>query len=307
LFLSISSIVQKEEIPMKQTTLFFCLVLISLVLVLVGCGSKETPAVAPQESEASTASESTPSAPPQEALPQETPSQETTPPAEAATTTDETEPPRETPAVETPLEAPPEGVLSRSTGALATLESYRYTTRIKHEGTDGDEMDTGSIEIIGEYTSPDREHVTWTDLVTGEGFEIIRIGDSAWMYEDEEWIEVPQVAVENIMQVVFLFAPVYAWEGMAGELEAGSNFVDKEVVNGVAALHYSSDYTGWEESFQGDLQEARGEIWIAEEGFPVRTIFTASSVDEDGNQGSIEWQMDLTDVNQPISIEPPAM
>ncbi len=276
---------------MKQTTLFFCLVLISLVLVLVGCGPKETPAVAPQESEPSTTSESTPSAPS----------------PEAAATADETEPQREAPAIETPLEAPPEGLLSRSTGALAALESYRYTTRVKYEGTDGDEIDAGSIEIIGEYASPDREHVTWTDLATGEGFEIIRIGDTAWMYEDEEWIEVPQMAIESIMQVVFLFAPVYAWEGMAGELETGSNFVGKEVVNGVSTLHYSSDYAGWEERFEGDLHEASGEIWIAEEGFPVRSIFTASGIDEDGNQGSVEWRMDLTNVNQSISIEPPAM
>ena len=276
---------------MKQTTLFFCLVLISLVLVLVGCGPKETPAVAPQESEPSTTSESTPSAPS----------------PEAAATADETEPQREAPAIEAPLEAPPEGLLSRSTGALAALESYRYTTRVEYEGTDGDEIDAGSIEIIGEYASPDREHVTWTDLATGEGFEIIRIGDTAWMYEDEEWIEVPQMAIESIMQVVFLFAPVYAWEGMAGELETGSNFVGKEVVNGVSTLHYSSDYAGWEERFEGDLHEASGEIWIAEEGFPVRSIFTASGIDEDGNQGSVEWRMDLTNVNQSISIEPPAM
>ncbi len=276
---------------MKQTTLFFCLVLISLTLVLVGCGSKETPAVAPQESETSTTSESTPSAPS----------------PEAAATAEEKEPQREVPAIEAPLEAPPEGLLSRSTGALAALESYRYTTRVEYEGTDGDEIDAGSIEIIGEYASPDREHVTWTDLATGEGFEIIRIGDTAWMHEDEEWMEVPQMAVESIMQVVFLFAPVYAWEGMAGELETGSNFVGKEVVNGVSTLHYSSDYAGWEARFEGDLQEARGEIWIAEEGFPVRTIFTASSIDEDGNPGSVEWRMDLTNVNQSISIEPPAM
>ncbi len=276
---------------MKQTTLFFCLVLISLVLVLVGCGPKETPAVAPQESETSTTSESTPSAPS----------------PEATATADETEPQREVPAIEAPLEAPPEGLLSRSTGALAALESYRYTTRVEYEGTDGDEIDAGSIEIIGEYASPDREHVTWTDLATGEGFEIIRIGDTAWMYEDEEWIEVPQMAVESIMQVVFLFAPVYAWEGMAGELETGSNFVGKEVVNGVSTLHYSSDYAGWEARFEGDLHEASGEIWIAEEGFPVRSIFTASGIDEDGNQGSVEWRMDLTNVNQSISIEPPAM
>ncbi len=276
---------------MKQTTLFFCLVLISLVLVLVGCGPKETPAVAPQESEPSTTSESTPSAPS----------------PETAATADETEPQRETPAIETPLEAPPEGVLSSSTSALTSLESYRYTTRVKYEGTDGDEIDAGSIEITGEYASPDREHVIWTDLVTGEGFEIIRIGDTAWMHEDEEWMEVPQLAIESIMQVVFLFAPVYAWEGMAGELETGSNFVGKEVVNGVSTLHYSSDYAGWEERFEGDPHEASGEIWIAEEGFPVRSIFTASGTDKDGNPGSVEWRMDLTNVNQPISIEPPAM
>jgi len=94
---------------------------------------------------------------------------------------------------------------------------------------------------------------------------------------------------------------------MAGELETGSNFVGKEVVNGVSTLHYSSDYAGWEERFEGDLHEASGEIWIAEEGFPVRSIFTASGIDEDGNQGSVEWRMDLTNVNQSISIEPPAM
>jgi hypothetical protein len=190
---------------------------------------------------------------------------------------------------------------------LASLESYRYTTRVKYEGTDGGEIDAGSIEIIGEYASPDREHVTWTDLATGEGFEIIRIGDTAWMHEDEEWVEVPQMAVESIMQVVFLFAPVYAWEGMAGELEASSNFVGKEVVNGVSTLHYSSDYAGWDARFEGNLHEASGEIWIAEGGFPVRSIFTASGIDGDGDQGSVEWRMDLTNVNQPISIEPPAM
>jgi len=39
----------------------------------------------------------------------------------------------------------------------------------------------------------------------------------------------------------------------------------------------------------------------------VRSIFTASGIDEDGNQGSVEWRMDLTNVNQSISIEPPAM
>ena len=284
---------------MKQTTLFFCLVLISLVLILVGCGPKETPAVAPQESETSTVSESTPSP---EAQPPEA-----TPPPEEAATTDVTEPQRETPVIETPSEVPPEGLLSSSTTALAVLESYRYTTRVRYEGTDDGEIDAGSVEIIGEYASPDREHVTWTDLATGEGFEIIRIGNTAWIHEDEQWIEVPQMVVKGMMQVVFLFAPGYAWEGMAGALETASNFIGKEVINGVSTFHYSSDYTGWEGRFEGDLHEASGEIWIAEEGFPMRIIFSASGIDEEGDEGSVEWRMDLTDVNQPVSIEPPAM
>ena len=290
---------------MKQTTLFFCLVLISLVLILVGCGPKETPAVAPQESETSTASESTPS--PEAQPPEATAPPEATPPLEEAATADGTEAQRETPVIETPLEVPPEGLLSSSTTALAALESYRYTTRVRYKGTDSDEIDAGSVEIIGEYASPDREHVTWTDLATGEGFEIIRIGNTAWMHEDEQWMEVPQMVVEGIMQVVFLFAPLYAWEGMAGQLETASNFVGKEVINGVSTFHYSSDYAGWEARFEGDLHEASGEIWIAEAGFPMRSIFSASGIDEEGDEGSVEWRMDLTDVNQPISIESPAM
>ena len=284
---------------MKQTTLFFCLVLISLVLVLVGCGPKEAPAVAPQESETSTTTESTPSPAPQ-------PPEATRPPEEAATA-DVTEPQQQTPVIETPSEVAPEGLLSSSATALDALDSYRYTTRVKYEGTDGDEIDAGSVEIIGAYTSPDREHVPWTDLATGEGFEIIRIGDSAWMHEDEQWMQVPQMVVEGMMQAVFLFAPVHTWGGMAGELETASNFIGKEVINGVSTFHYSSDYTGWEGRFEGDLHETSGEIWITKEGFPMRTIFTASGIDEEGDQGSVEWRMDLTDVNQPISIEPPTM
>lgn len=57
--------------------------------------------------------------------------------------------------------------------------------------------------------------------------------------------------------------------------------------------------------FGGGITEAKGDVWIAVEGFPVKYILKASGTDAEGNRGSIEWRMELRDVNQPISIEPP--
>ena len=48
-----------------------------------------------------------------------------------------------------------------------------------------------------------------------------------------------------------------------------------------------------------------GDVWIAEAGYPVRYHFSATGIDEDGSRGAVTWAMDLTDVNAPLTIEPP--
>ena len=205
----------------------------------------------------------------------------------------------------TPTETPSEEIFAKSSEALKGLKSYRYLCLFKFE-TEEAKITTGSIEIKGEYVAPDREHVTWTDLSTMEWFEVIRIGNKAWIKTGgEKWLEMPAEFVESMMQAVRLFDPVHSWDSLYMGLPGTSNLVGKEVVNGISCFHYASSYKGWGAIFGGGITEAKGDIWIAVEGFPVKYIFKASGIDAKGKRGSIEWSMELKDVNKSLSIEPP--
>ena len=206
----------------------------------------------------------------------------------------------------TTTEAPPEELFTGSSEALKSLKSYRYLSLFKFESEETAEITRDSIEIKGEYVAPDKVHATWTDLSSGEEFEVIRIGDKAWIKQADQWMEMPAEYAESLMQTVLMFGPLYSWDTLYTGLPGTSNLVGREVVNGISCLHYASNYKEWGVVlFGGGIAEAKGDIWIAEEGFPVKYIFEASGTDPEGDQGSIEWSMELRDVNQPISIEPP--
>jgi len=255
---------------MRRNKLWLLLVVLGIILSLAACAPK-----------AETVEETTPTSIPEATT--------TEAPAEETTTT----------------EALPEELFTESYEALKSLKSYRYLSLFKFESKEIAKITRGSIEIKGEYVAPDKEHAIWTDLSSEEVFEVIRIGDKAWIKQAGEWMEMPAEYAETLMQVVFIFGPLHSWDTLYTGLPGTSNLVGKEVVNGIPCLHYASSYKGWGVLFGGGIAEAKGDIWIAEEGFPVKYIFEASGTDTEGNQGSIEWSMDLRDVNQPISIEPP--
>ncbi|MCK4599889.1 hypothetical protein KAU37_08755 [Candidatus Bipolaricaulota bacterium] len=272
---------------MREKTLLLCLLLLvlGLVLSLTACGPKEEqpPAELTQEETVTTPTEE----PAPEAPATETPTPET-PPTTAPIT-----------------EASPEEIFAGSSAALQGLESYRYLSLFKFETEEEAKITAGSVKIEGEYIPPDKERVVWTDLSTGEKFEVTRIGDKAWMKEDDEWTEVPVQVAEIMMQTISIFSPAYSWGTLYEGLPDASNLIDKEVVNGISCFHYASSYNQWGATFGEEITEAKGDIWIAEEGFPVKYLFKASGTDPEGDSGSVEWSMELKDVNQPISIEPP--
>lgn len=272
---------------MKKTAILLVLsaVAAGLILGLAGCGSKE-----PSGPEPSTAT-------PPANQPATTPTVEPTPPEEP-----------ETPAIQPEAresEVEESLPLSESLAALRSLASYRYETVMIYEGTGDLEADSGTLTILGEYAAPDRYHLTIIDSAEGTQTEFIKIGDSLWVYDEGEWEEVPEAAAAAMSQAIFTFALDFVWGTLAEGLAADSNYVGKETVNGVRALHYSSTSSVWEERIEAGFENARGDIWIAEAGYPVRFVFTASGTDEEGNTGSVEWRTDVTDVNTEVTITPP--
>ena len=291
---------------------------LALSMALAGCGSEE-----PTTSQSSTAPASTetkPSAPPSPATPVVTtpPAQEHAAAEAPATQPDEstatvTQP--ETPAVQPKGSNPsaldadtdPSETFSKSIQALQSLTSYRYTTTMKYEGTDGSADDSGTITVLGEYSAPDRYHITLNDSSEDEKSEFVKIGDSLWVYSDGEWTKVPDMAVATMSQSIFSFGLSFVWGSLAEGLETGSNYIGKETVNGINSLHYSSTNSDWEKGIEAGFQNAHGDVWVAEAGYPVKFVFTASGTDEDGNSGSMEWRSDVTDVNAEVTISAPAV
>ncbi len=283
---------------MKKTGIFLILAVLALglVLALAGCGSKEAPS--PEGSNAASSSVEEP------ASTTMTPTE-----PETAAVTNEPEPPVAQPEVRTPqeptTEIDPGATLSVSLQALRSLSSYRYTTTMVYEGTGDSQPDSGTITVVGEYSAPDRHHLTIIDSSKGEQTEFIKIGDSLWIYTDGEWTEIPDEAVDAMSQSIFTFALDFVWGTLAEGLKTDSNYVGKETVNGIKSLHYASTGSAWEKEIEAGFGNAHGDIWIAEDGYPVRFLFTASGTDEEGNTGSVEWRTDVTEVNTQVVISPP--
>jgi hypothetical protein len=147
--------------------------------------------------------------------------------------------------------------------------------------------------------------VTWKDLETGEEFGILRVGDHAWMLEGEEWNSVPASIADVMSEVVLVFGPSMSWSGVVDDVQKTSSYVGTEIVNGVPARHYASTYGGWSEEWKGEISAASGDVWLAEDGYPVRYRFSADGIDENGNRGSMLWTMELSDVNVPVTVEAP--
>lgn len=307
---------------------------VGLALALTGCGAKETTssqapttvtaatetkpattAPAPETAPASTTTPAqqpvateTPTAQPEpiaSATEQSTPELPATSPQEPATPESPVVQP-EVPASETPAaEVDPSATFSKSIQVLKSLSSYRYATMMNYEGTGDSAADSGSVEVHGEYSAPDRYHMTITDSSDGTRSEFVKIGDALWIYDDGEWTKVPEMAVTAMSQSIFIFALDFVWGTLAEGLETGAHFVGNETVNGTKSLHYSSTNSDWEKSIEAGFGNAHGDIWVAEAGYPVKFVFTASGTDEEGNAGSIEWRSDVTDVNTQVTISAP--
>ena len=201
----------------------------------------------------------------------------------------------------------PEGIFAGATAALQALDSYRFTTSFMFTGQEDGEIESGSIELSGEIMDAQRKHFVWKNLEDDEQFEIIQLEDEAWVYDDGEWESVPALVADAMSQAVLVFAPSVVWEGLFGGLEGESTYVGPEIIDGIPAHHYTSSYQQWGGVWAGEVLDATGDVWIAEAGYPLRYDFSATAVDEDGDQGTVTWSMRLTDANAEIIIAPPAI
>ena len=148
---------------MKTRTWSLFVLMLALCLVLAACTSKDS-------SDLAETTESVPTEPvPVEPLTvadadESTPSVdvETSDETPALGTVEQPQPREPEPAVEVDVDVDidlaPEGIFAGSTAALEALDSYRFTTVFLFTGSEGGDIESGSIELTGEIMDAQRKH-----------------------------------------------------------------------------------------------------------------------------------------------------
>jgi len=202
--------------------------------------------------------------------------------------------------------------------SLAELKSFRYsiTMHIEIPGLE-DELLPGfaallsDVEIRGASVAPDKSEMQMTLGESGQVMGAVVIGERTWFSSGEEWTETPNGAPD-----VSLLSPEKVSGSVIDEEVFAGAEPTKEKMNGVDALHYTANQSGL-----GSLRELLGvaependvpvetkmDLWLTEDGgYPVRMVIDAGGTDTEGEEVSVQLEMNVTDLNDPgIEIEPP--
>jgi predicted small lipoprotein YifL len=227
-----------------------------------------------------------------------------------------TQPPAQQPAaVDSPTAEPDTLQLSNVTAGLGSLDSYKASFSMTFEGQENGQPKSSTLSFTEEFVKDPpakRTVITGFGAMLGggtetpasdqsSGIESIEVGGKQYSKMGEIC---SQVTAESGPQANTMLDPDSIIGGVRGARRVGN-----ETVNGVPAVHYKLDVSGLETLgyLNGD-----GDVWVAEPGnFVVKYTFQATGSDKffggsSTTEGTIKWVYEVTDVNQPINIQPPA-
>lgn len=190
--------------------------------------------------------------------------------------------------------------LSSITSGLQNLDSYRTYFEMTFEGTTDSGAEQWVFEMNTEYVrDPFAQRILFQSDDAQGSFEIIQIGDQQYILFGDGQCMSSSIGEEDVMDME-IFDP----EEVIGGLDNLNRVLPDETVNGILCRHYTFDESS---IFWTGLSYVEGEVWIAVDGdYVVRYVMQAEGIDPTSQQeGYIEWEYEVRDVNTSITIEPP--
>ena len=211
--------------------------------------------------------------------------------------------------------------LNESAARLSELTSFRFDMSMAFdfgESADSEDPDAalaaammaafGNISAEGAFVAPDSMAITASFI--GQEFSFVQIGDEAWERVGDTWepttAEASLFSMEDPASMVTDFLPDEV-------LEVAET--SRETINGVDAIRYSFDKEtleaaatelGEDTSDFAELTNANLDIWLTEDGIPVRILMDISGQDETGSAMSMNLEMNISDINSDsVTIERP--
>lgn len=226
-----------------------------------------------------------------------------------------TQPPAEKPAAVDSATATPQAFkLDNVTAGLGELNSYKASFTMTFEGKEDGQPKTGTLSFMEEFVKdPPAKRTVITGLGAmfgGEvgtptpgqtsGIESIEVGGKQYSRMGDIC---SQVTAESGPQANTMLDPNSIIGGVRSAQRVGN-----ENVNGVPTAHYKLDVSSLETL--GYLN-GNGDVWVAEPGnYVIKYTFRATGSDKffggsNNSEGTIKWDYEVTDVNQPINIQAP--
>lgn len=191
--------------------------------------------------------------------------------------------------------------------ALSGLDSYRLETVWQFTDAEGT---TQNFTIDQEATrDPAAQHLVMKSE-DGQEIEFIQIEDQQWMRFGDEWMQTTAGADETMQGFGDFFINP---EDMLSDIN-DNDYEDlgKETINGVKTRHLRAKAATWS-AFGAlsstDIEKGVVDIWVVDERdlpeFVIRFKMEVEGKVED-ETGKLEMSWEVRDINEPITIEPPA-
>ena len=211
--------------------------------------------------------------------------------------------------------------------SLDNLDSYRYSMKMDLQGLEsilaesfgsltGDQStatpETIHMEISGAFVAPDKAEAHMSISGLTDELAMTVIGDQQWMKLGDLAMG-PSPFEGDLSDMNLAEAMWGSFSEGAGGLTCSSE--KKETVNGVPSRYCGIDEASFEQLSSlfggtegtGDIDELSLEMWLAEDGgWPVRLRVHVAGTDEAGQEMDAKLDMDVTDVNEDIEINPPS-
>ncbi len=213
--------------------------------------------------------------------------------------------------------------LARSAASIDSLRSYRFDLTMKLDfGPSGERSGDNAlgdalggailgllkdIKAEGAYVAPDQMAMKMS--LPGIQVEMIQIGDRAWVKSGGQW------QGTEPSQDLFSQSPTgLLGDVLPAEVLSGAK-VSKETVNGAKATRYSfnkgsltelASVMGGSTAELEQLTKANMDVWLNDDGVPVKIKLDMAGKDENGQKVSIFMEMNIRDINsKSIKIEAP--
>jgi outer membrane lipoprotein-sorting protein len=209
-----------------------------------------------------------------------------------------------------------ESLISRAQDAGETIDSYHMTISMSFEGAGTGEVKTEEVAVGvsgGDISLKD----TYFDPETGEGTviqEIVRAGDRQWKRDLSSggWEEEEATLEEEAAAIYTAHISEYLSNSVSAQR------LGEEEINGVQAIHLRFELSPENVSSlltdipQSSLEGNTGgqvDIWIDATAFhPVKyeMVFRNVTLGSGYDDVDVHITIDITGVNQPLEITPPA-